>query len=413
MTKYGRSPWLDRYPASRVPSYPKHRNPLKTGAVVIGGGLTGCLAAYALAAGGVKVVLLEAHRIGRGATASASGWIAEDPGVSFADLERAIGVRGARRAWQAWHRAALDFTALLRRLEIKCYLEETGSTMVALTAAQAAGLKRDQRARLDAGVEAPGLTAAVIRRELSLDGAAGIRSRASATIDPYRACLGIAAAAVDRGTVIFEESPVRRIAFTRKTIDVFTSGGAIRAERIVIATGLPGMLFKALARHFWFHTGYLAMTEPVPAKVRQSIGRSTPASRSPGSRAVVRDGAAPPHIIRWVDDARILVSGADGGAAPRQRDKLIVQRTGQLMYELSTLYPDVSGVQPAYGWAADYARTVDGLPYIGAHRNYPFHLFVFGDSSHSVTGSYLASRIILRQYSGELDSTDEVFGFHR
>jgi len=118
-------------------------------------------------------------------------------------------------------------------------------------------------------------------------------------------------------------------------------------------------------------------------------------------------------VIRWMDEDRVLIAGADTELAPRQRDKILVQRTGQLMYELSTLYPEVSGIQPTYGWSADYVRTADGLPYIGAHRNYPFHLFAFGDSSHSVTGSYLASRILLRQYSGELDPADEVFGFHR
>ena len=56
------------------------------------------------------------------------------------------------------------------------------------------------------------------------------------------------------------------------------------------------------------------------------------------------DAAEPPHDIRWVDDERLLVAGADGpSVADRLREKTIVQRTGQLMYELSTLYPDISG----------------------------------------------------------------------
>ena len=81
------------------------------------------------------------------------------------------------------------------------------------------------------------------------------------------------------------------------------------------------------------------------------------------------------------------------------------------MYELSMLYPDISGIQPEYGWEVPYARTSDGLPYIGPHRNFPHHLFAFGDSSHTVTGAYLASRILLRHHLGELDPADEVFGF--
>src|SRR5437867_4019953 len=97
----------------------------------------------------------------------------------------------------------------------------------------------------------------------------------------------------------------------------------------------------------------------------------------------------------------------------RQRDKFNVQRTGQLMYELSTLYPDISGLQPDFGWSADYARTAEGLPYLGPHRNFPWHLFAFGDSSHSVTGAYVASRVLLRHYFEEMDPADELFAFTR
>jgi glycine/D-amino acid oxidase-like deaminating enzyme len=410
VTNYERSPWLDNFPTSRVPSHPKYKGAAQTGVVVVGAGLTGCLTAYALAAAGVKVIVLETDRIGYGATAFASGWISEDPNVPFDEVAKAIGLRAARRAWNAWRRAALDFAALLKRLDVKCRLEERGSVTLASTPAQMLRLRKDLKARRDAGLDAPLLTGRTIKRDLALDAEAGLRTRAGGTIDPYRATIGIAAAAIERGAQFFERSPVRRLTFTRKTLDVIAEGGTIRAERVVIATGLPRALFKALARHFWFHTSYFALTAPIPAKIRQALG--VRAAEPP--RAIVRDSAAPPHTIRWVDDDRLLVNGADSEIAPpRQRRNVIVQRTGQLMYELSTLYPDISGVQPSYGWAADYARTADGLPFIGSHRNYPFHLFAFGDSSHSVTGSYLASRVILRQYSGEMDPADASFGFHR
>jgi glycine/D-amino acid oxidase-like deaminating enzyme len=97
----------------------------------------------------------------------------------------------------------------------------------------------------------------------------------------------------------------------------------------------------------------------------------------------------------------------------RLRHKTLVQRTGQLMYELSTLYPDISGLQPEYGWDAEYGWSGDGLPYIGPHRNFPRHLFAFGDASHSVTGAYLASRILLRHYQDEVEPADTVFEFTR
>ena len=72
-TRYGRSAWLDQFPNSRVPAYPIHRGALKTDVAIVGGGLTGCLTAYAFAAAGVKVALFEAGRLGHGATGASTG----------------------------------------------------------------------------------------------------------------------------------------------------------------------------------------------------------------------------------------------------------------------------------------------------------------------------------------------------
>jgi glycine/D-amino acid oxidase-like deaminating enzyme len=405
VTKYGRSPWIDTFPKSRIPAYPRYRGAARTDVVVVGGGLTGCATAYACAAAGVKVLLLEADRIGRGATGSASGWISTEPGVPFAQVETAVGLRAARRAWQAWRRAALDFAALLRRLDIRCSLEGHDAVLVARTPEEAARLQREQKARRDAGVEGPMLNARAIRGEIALDGTVALRAKDGATIDPYRAAVGLAAAASDRGALLFERSPVRRVTFTRKTADVHLRDGKIRTNRVIVATAMPTLLVKGLIRHFWFKSSSLVLTHPLPAKIRRQLG---------SDRTIVRDLAEPPHALRWVGEDRLLVTGADSVVVPaRQRDKIVVQRTGQLMYELSTLYPDISGIEPEYGWIADYALTAEGIPYIGPHRNYPHHLFAFGDASHGVTGSYLASRILLRQHLGEAEPADAAFSFNR
>ena len=196
-----------------------------------------------------------------------------------------------------------------------------------------------------------------------------------------------------------------RTKFGRRTADVVLEGGSIRTRRIVVATGRPTDLFKSLIRHFWMKSSFTAVTAPLPAKLRSQLGRR---------EVVVRDLAHPPHVIRWVGDDRLLVSGADDAeVVPRLREKTIVQRTGQLMYELSTIYPEISGILPEYGWELPYALTAEGVPYIGPHRNFPHHLFAFGDASHGVTGAYLASRLLLRHHLGEADAADEAFGFNR
>lgn len=398
VTRYGRSLWIDEFPKSRQPAYAKQRGALQADVAIVGGGLTGCTTAYACAAAGLKVALVEADRVGQGNGGRSTGWLSADPGVSFVAIEKAMGRRAARHAWQAWRRAALDMAALVRRLKLKCDLADRETMVVASTADGVNWLKREQKTRRDAGLDA-----SLVRSSSGQQ--AALRSRDGAVLDPYRAALGLAAAAVTRGAVVFERTPVSRVTFGRKSAEVFVEGGSIRAGRVVIATGSPTPLFRALRRHFWFDSRYVAVTERIPARIRRTLG-------SPNM--VVRDVATPPHVVRWVGDGRLLVAGAASEQPPdRLREKTIVQRTGQLMYELSTIYPDISGIMPAYGWDASYSRTEDGLPFIGPHRNYPFHLFAFGDSSAGVTGAYLASRILLRNILDEPDRADDVFGFNR
>jgi glycine/D-amino acid oxidase-like deaminating enzyme len=405
MTKYGRSPWIDNFPRSRVPAFPRQRGTVATDVVIVGGGLTGCATAYAFSAAGIKVAVVEAGQIGRGSSGSSAGWISDDPGVGFHEVEHALGLRAARHGWQSWRRAALDFIALVRRLDLKCRFEQRGALLVAATPDQLVRLKKEQKVRREAGFDAPMANARAIATEAAVSALAAIRTADGATVDPYRTTLGLANAAIDRKALFFEQSPATKISFSRKWVDVATAGGAIRADRVVVATGVPTPLFKTLARHFWYRSSFLALTERVPAKIRQKLGRRG---------AIVRDSATPPHVIRWVDDEKLLVSGADSHTPPaRLRERTMVQRTGQLMYEMSTIYPDISGIVPEYGWEAGYGRTADGLPYIGPHRNYPRHLFAFGDASHSVTGAYLASRVLLRHLLDRSESSDEVFGFHR
>jgi len=404
-TRYGRSPWVERIPSSRVPAYPSHRANVSAEVAIVGGGLTGCATAYAFAAAGIEVALLEAGRLGRGGSGSSSGWMSDDPGARFLDVERVLKLRATRHAWRSWRRASLDFAALVRRLRLKCDLEPKSTVLLARTPHEVAEMKRDQKARMAAGLDISGLSAKAIMAETGIDAAHGVRLRGGATANPYRLTIGLARAAQARGALLFERSQVRRIQFKPKHVDVTTAGGTLRAERVIVATGTPTGLFKSLKRHVRSRSRFFALTEPVPAKIRRQLGRRA---------SVVRDGADPAHTVRWVGDDQLLVSGADSElVTPRSLEKTVFQRTGQLMYELSTIYPDISGLRPSYGWEAAYGRTASGLPAIGAHRNFPRHLFAFGDSSDGMTGAYLASRILLRHHTDELEPADHVFQFNR
>ena len=146
-------------------------------------------------------------------------------------------------------------------------------------------------------------------------------------------------------------------------MEIVAGKTTIAAKTVIVATGEPGSLFSALARHFVEAETYVALTPPLGAEVRRTAGTRD---------AIVEDRSRPPHRLCWTADDRILWSGADQPrVADRQRKAVLVQRTGQLMYELSLALPAISGTPPEYGWHAPWSRAHDDLPFIGTHRNYP------------------------------------------
>jgi len=404
-TRYGTSYWVARLPAKRRPTYPRQRGDAQTEVAIIGGGFAGCACAYALAVHDVRVVLLEAGALGQAATAESPGMLLQDPDIDYQVIEAHHGRRAAHRIYQVTRRGMLDLAKTIRRLKIRCDLDTQNSICFTTSSDEVRRLRHEYALRRAAGLEASWLTAQRLRRETALTGEAGLLTKDSAHVDPYRACLGLAAAAQKRGALVYERSPVMRTRFDAKGVEVKTLRGTIRATRVVVATGDPSSLFRPLIRHFRLTETYVVATPSLPAPVRAELG---------GRAAILQDTAAPSHWLRWTRDDRILFAGADQlKTALRSRERILVQRAGQLMYELSRFYPVISGIRPEFAWRCPIVRTVDGLPFIGPHRNYPHHLFALGYGMSGLTMGFLASRLLLRHYLDRPAKGDELFGFMR
>jgi glycine/D-amino acid oxidase-like deaminating enzyme len=405
MAEHGRAYWADRTGARRRTSYPRLRGSHTADVVVIGGGLTGCTAAYVLAAGGLHVVLVEAARLAGGATAGGLGAIVPQPDASFRAMEKVAGLRVARTAWKETRRSGLDFAAVLRKLSIRCDLAPTSLVINARAAEEAQALRREQAARKAAGLDAPWLAAEAVRAETGTGSSGAIRMHDAFTFDPVRAALGLASAATRRKVRIFEQSPVRRTTFTRRHADVILEGGTISTRGVLVATGAPGTLFRQLRRHVRELEGHLVVTEPLTAAMRRETGRRL---------SLLTEAGEAPHWLRWLPDHRAVFAGAVGRpVGPRLRDRAFVQRTAQLMYELSVLYPVISGLPARWGWPAPVVTGIDGLPWVGPHRNYPFHFFSLGFGWHGDGLAWFAAKAALRHFTSAATREDEEFGFDR
>ena len=402
-TRYGPSPWIEEFPESRRPKFEPYRGEKETDVVIVGGGLVGCATAYAVAAAGHRPIVLEATRLGQAAAGRGAGLLLPEPGPAFRDLLGRHGLRTTRLVFEAWRKGATDAMALIRRVGIKC------DPMPVVSMLAAGGPDRDLRrefdARAAAGIDGEWTEGRKRQALLRTDGDAAMRLREGIGLDPYRLCVGLARAAVAKRAHLFERSPVETITFERDGVEIRLKGGRIRAGRVVVATGTPGALFKPLQRHFQPRERYLVMTEPLDAPLRRLL---------PDAGTLVRFLTASSLRVRWTADHRLVLSGAEQDETnATQRASVLVQRTGQLMYELLVRYPSIAGLRPAFGWHASYAETADGLPYIGAHRNYPHHLFALGGSGESVTDAFLAARVIARAVAGTAEKSDQVLGWTR
>jgi gamma-glutamylputrescine oxidase len=406
--RYGSPLWLDSVPSAKRPAYPRFKSKelIETDVVIAGGGMAGCLCAYVFAQAGVRVMLLEAGRIGLHA-ATGLGWMPETPGMSFRAIQQAYGLRAARRVWQATRQSSLDAAALLKRLRIRADVEKADTLLTIGSAEEEKALKREHQAIADAGLDtAPLLNARRASTESRAEGViGGMKTRGGGVYDPFRVTLGLAAAAVKAKAQFFEQSAVVKVKPGRKRVEVRTAHGAIDARAVLMATNEPGPGCNALRRHVRVTDSYIVATPPLEGPVARAFG-------SPD--LVIRDANDPPHTLRRTVDGRILFQGAAQPPVPaRLQEKAVVQRSMQLMYELSCRYPAISGVMPQFGWSARLAVGIDGLPLAGPHRNFPRHLFAIGLGHAGLAGAYLAARILLRSYQESPEPADEHFGFTR
>jgi glycine/D-amino acid oxidase-like deaminating enzyme len=402
--RYGISPWLDAVPAKKRLEFPSFRGVITHPVVIVGGGMSGAMTAYACAAAGLKVMLIEAERIGLGGTGYATGLMSGESSESYRDVEARHGRRVARALFEPLESAPRELAAAVKRHGLKGHLETGPSVRIIPPTEADKAVRKEVAARESADLSASFLLPGAVARQTGIESSGGMRIPDGGFVDPFRLTLGFLNAAVKRGAEVFERSTVKKITFTRKTATAFLDGGSITTTNLVICIGEPTGLFKALKRHLRQEHRYAVMSEPLPAAVRKEIG---------GRGTFLRDTEVPSHHLWFTADNRAVFAGGDQKRQPdRLRDKTLVQRTNELMYELTKLYPAISGTMPAYGWDVPLTHAVDGALYAGSHRNFPFHLFAFG-TQHDPARAYLASRILLRNIIGKPEKDDVHFSFAR
>jgi gamma-glutamylputrescine oxidase len=382
--------WYAASAASATPR-PRLEDSIRADIAIIGGGYTGLSAALALAEAGRSVALVEAERMGWGASGRNGGHIASGYNPAIAELKAALGEETTRSLWQLAEEAKALIAERVEKHRIGCDLK-WGYLMPATKQRQLRVLSAELASMQALGYGKAKLVAkAEMHAYVQSDAYAGaLYDAGGGHFHPLNYALGLARAAEEAGAQIYEHSrAMRLIEGPRPTI--VTERGRIEADRIVIAANAyVGDLVPAL-RHRIIPVGtYMLATSP--------MGEGRARALLPSDIAVA-DVNFVLSYYRLSADHRLLFGGGLSYSGFDRPDLRRALRATMLKY-----LPQLSDLKIDYCWGGHIALTMTRLPEVGrlSERIY----FAQGYSGHGVALSNLAGQLIAEAIIGRPERFD-------
>jgi len=371
---------------------------IRSEVAVIGGGLTGLSAAYHLLTRrpGLRLIVLEAERIGAGASGRTTGILGPGVGQSFVSLIRRFGSEQALALYRATLRAVEYVNALVKREGIDCELEMTGQLIVARSPGGRARLSALSELLCKFELPCERLDDEALARRIRLNparsrerienGPAGLRLPVAGILHPVRLLAGLVERVEALGGTIFEGARVSEIGMGHPSRLGLSGGGEVLAEEVVIATaGYTPELGLLQGRVLPVHLQVLA-TEPIGESQLSLIGWD--------GREAVLDARRLFNYFRLTSGNQLLF----GGGAPRYRWRGRTQedKTGaraalkRLADEMGRTFPAEMELRVARGWTGVIGYVLDTLPSIHYSRGRASVLHAVGWCGHGVALSVAA-----------------------
>jgi gamma-glutamylputrescine oxidase len=351
---------------------------------IIGAGFTGISAALEFSTRGFSVIVLEAVRVGFGASGRNGGQIVN--GYSR-DLD-VIAARYGASAGSAIGAMAMEGGDIIRervaKHAIDCALVP-GGLFAAITQKQMRELEHHRKVWAGYGYHTLDLVdrAGLARHVQTQRYVGGLIDRAGGHLHPLNLVQGEAAAAESLGARIFENSPVTSVDTGPNPV-VKTANGEVRAKYVLVcANAYIGNLLPELGGKIMPVSTQVLTTEPLGARAAELLP----------SNVCVEDANYILDYYRRTEDHRILYGGGIvyGGQDPASiRDKI--------MPNLLKTFPGLKGVKIDYAWSGNFALTLTRFPQIG--RLSPTVYYSHGDSGHGVTTTHLLGRLLAEAIAG-------------
>jgi glycine/D-amino acid oxidase-like deaminating enzyme len=386
------------YPAK----YPRLSEHVQVDVCIVGGGFSGVNTALELAERGYSVALIEAYRIGWGASGRNGGQLIRGIGHGLEQFRNSIGQEGIDAINQMGFEAVEIVKDRVKKYDIQCDLK-MGYCDLANKPAHLKDFEED-KAWLD-NINYPYDTRLLSREDMhqvvgSDNYIGGLIDMGSGHLHPLNLVTGEAAAALKLGVQIFEQSPVVEIiksdALTGQPNVIKTEQGQVTAQTLVICgNAYVAGLDNTLEAQVLPAGSYILATEPLSEELWRKV--------LPQDMAVC-DQRVDLDYYRLSADKRLLFGGlcTYSGRDP----KSIKAKLGP---HITKVFPYLEGINIEYEWGGMIGIGANRLPQIG--RLAPNIYYAQAYSGHGVNATHMAAKLIaesIHQESNRIDVFEKV-----
>ena len=372
--------------AGPAPKRPPLEGERRVEVCIVGAGFTGLSAAVELAERGHEVLLLDAAKVGWGASGRNGGQIVNGLNASLETIKGRYGAATADFVATVVQEGGRIVRDRVSRHGIDCDLKD-GNLFTAFSPRQMRELEAKQALWRNHGIDNfEMLDREGVRRHVASDAyAGGMLDRSGGHLHPLNLALGEAAAFESLGGAIREQSPVVRVDDIAGRPVVHTPRGTVRPDALILAGNayLGDVVPEIADRVMPFSTQIMA-TEPLGERGRALLPTDV----------CVEDVRYVLDYYRLSADGRLLWGGGTvyGGTDP-------ADIRAKLGPNLERIFPSLKGVRIDFAWSGNCAISFSRVPQLGriGQRTY----FAQGYSGHGLVGSHLFGRILGEAVDGD------------
>ncbi len=349
---------------------------------IVGGGFAGLATALGLVERGVRdIVILEAQRVGFGASGRNGGFVFGGYSLECADLLRILGPTDARALYRLTLDAVELIDARIARHGIDCDVVKAGVILADWFGRPDQLAAQRDLMRTAFGVEWEPISKSALRQQLKTDRYhGGLLERNGFHFHPLKYALGIAKVLSDAGVRIYERSAACGITReqSRDRYIVRTTNGSIEARHVVMAGGgYARGVYRPVERAVLPIATYVVATEPLGPRLVQAIDCA----------AAVYDTRFSFDYYRALTDTRILWGGR---ISIFERNPRAI--AALLMRDLLRVYPQLKGIRLDYAWGGFMSYARHKMPQIGQCSDGIWHAVGFG--GHGVAPTTAAGELL-------------------